>query len=93
MGCLSGCSWVVPEQVIHALRDAASRSSVDDFWSIWRRNAEAGLFRAYTLAGGPIAAGSSAFSEEACYVFVAGVWEAELLVARARARYIVFAKR
>ena len=52
---------VVPEQVIHALRDAASRSSVDDFWSIWSKNAEAGLLHAYTLAGGPIAAGNSAF--------------------------------
>ena len=29
------------------------------------------------------------FLEEVCYVFVAGVWEAELLVARG---YIVFAK-
>ena len=37
------------------------RSSVDDFWSIWCKNAEAGLLRAYTLAGGPIAAGNSAF--------------------------------
>ena len=37
------------------------RSDVDDFWSIWSKNAEAGLFRAYALAGGPIAAGSSAF--------------------------------
>ena len=30
--------------------------------------------------------------EEVCYAFVAGVWEAELLVARARAGYIVLAK-
>ena len=29
--------------------------------SIWSKNAEAGLFRAYSLAGGPTAAGSSAF--------------------------------
>ena len=47
--------------VVLALRDAVSRSAVDDFWSIWSKNAEAGLFRAYALAGGPIAAGSSAF--------------------------------
>ena len=53
--------WVVPEDVVLALRDAASRSAVDDFWSIWSKNAEAGLFRAYALAGGPTAAGSSAF--------------------------------
>ena len=43
------------------LRDAASRSSVDDFWFIWSQNAEACLFRAYELAGGPTAAGRSAF--------------------------------
>ena len=52
---------VVPEDVVLALRDAVSRSSVDDFWSIWSSNAEAGLFRAYSLAGGPADAGSSAF--------------------------------
>ena len=52
---------VVPDDVVLALRDAVSRSAVDDFWSIWSKNAEAGLFRAYALAGGPIAAGSSAF--------------------------------
>ena len=52
---------VVPEDVILALGDAVSRSSVDDFWSIWSSKAEAGLFRAYSQAGGPTAAGSSAF--------------------------------
>ena len=52
---------VVPEDVILALKDAVSRSSVDDFWSIWSCSAEAGLFRAYSLAGGPTAAGRSAF--------------------------------
>ena len=52
---------VVPDDVVLALRDAASRSAAEDFWSIWSKNAEAGLFRAYALAGGPIAAGSSAF--------------------------------
>ena len=44
-----------------ALRDAATRSSVDDFWSTWSRHAQAGLFRAYCRAGGPTEAGSSAF--------------------------------
>ena len=34
---------VVPDEVVGALRDAASRSAVDDFWSIWSQNAEAGL--------------------------------------------------
>ena len=52
---------VVPDDVVRSLRDAASRSAVGDFWSIWSKSAEAGLFRAYTLAGGPIAAGNSAF--------------------------------
>ena len=47
--------------MVLALRGAVSRSSVDDFWSIWSRNAEAGLFRAYSQAGGPTEAGSSAF--------------------------------
>ena len=51
----------VPPNVVLALRDAVSRSCVDDFWSIWSRKAEAGLFRAYSLAGGPTEAGSSAF--------------------------------
>ena len=53
---------------------------------------EGGLFRAYALAGGPTAAGSSAFLEEVCCVFVVCVLEAELLVVRARAGYIVLAK-
>ena len=49
----------MPEEVVLALRGAVSRSSVDDFWSIWSRSAEEGLFRAYSLAGGPTVAGSS----------------------------------
>ena len=32
-----------PNEVVRSLRDAATRSSVDDFWSIWSKNAEAGL--------------------------------------------------
>ena len=40
---------------------SVSRSSVDDFWTIWSQSAEAGLFRAYSKAGGPTEAGSSAF--------------------------------
>ena len=50
---------VVPDEVVRALRDAASRFAVDEFWSTWCSNAEAGSFRAYTLAGGPIDAGHS----------------------------------
>ena len=52
---------VVPEEVVLALRGAVFRSSVDDFWSIWSRNTELGSFRAYSKAGGPTQAGSSAF--------------------------------
>ena len=76
---------VVPDEVVPALRDAVSRSSVDDFWSIWSRHAEAGLFRAYSKAGGPTAL---PFLVEVCYVFVAGVWEVELLVAGDLVGYI-----
>ena len=63
---------VVPEDVVRALRDAVTRSSVDDFWSTWSRNAEAGLFRGYALAGLLLLA-ALPFLEEVCYVFVAGV--------------------
>ena len=52
---------VVPQEVVLTRRDAVSRSSVDDFWTIWSQNDEAGLFRAFCRAGGPTAAGSSAF--------------------------------
>ena len=72
----------VPDEVVLALRDAASRSSVDDFWSIWSRCAELGLFRAYSKAGGPLMLAALPFLVEVCYGFVAGIWEAELLVAR-----------
>ena len=51
----------VPEEFVLALRDAASRSSVGDCWSIWSRSAEEGLFRVYSQAEGPTVAGSSAF--------------------------------
>ena len=47
---------MAPDDVVVALRNAAF-----DFWSIWSRNAEAGLFRAYSWAGGPTEAGSAAF--------------------------------
>ena len=52
---------MVPADVLLALRDAVSRFSVDDFWSIWSQDTEAGLFGAYCRAGGPSEAGSSAF--------------------------------
>ena len=52
---------VVPEEVVMALRDAVSRCSVDDVGTIWIRNAELGLFRAFSKVGGPVVVGSSAF--------------------------------
>ena len=52
---------VVPAEVVLALRDAVSRSSADDFWSLWSRSAGDGLFRAYSKAGGPTEAGSATF--------------------------------
>ena len=81
---------VVPEQVIHALRDAASRSSVDDFWTIWSKNAEAGLLHAYTLAGGPIGLlAILSFLLGVVYVFVVGDLVVTLLVVGALADFIV----
>ena len=64
---------MVPEEVVLALRNAVSRSSVDDFWSIWSRSAEAGLFRVV-----PLRLAVLRFLAEACYEFVTSVWEVEL---------------
>ena len=47
--------------MVLALRGAISRSAVDDFWAIWCKSAEEGLFRAYSKVGGPTEAGNSAF--------------------------------
>ena len=56
-------------------------------------NAEAGLFRAYVLLlEALLLLAALPFLVEVCYVFVAGVWEAELLVVRARAGFFVLAK-
>ena len=52
---------MLPDAVL-ALRDAFGRSDVDGFWTIWSKNAEAGLFTAYCRAGGAIAAGRSEFA-------------------------------
>ena len=52
---------VVPPDVVLPLRDAFDRSDVDDFWSVWSKNVEAGLVDAYRGVGGPTEAGSSAF--------------------------------
>ena len=52
---------VVPDDVVLALGDVASRSSVDDYLVYLESGAEDGLFRAYSGAGGPTEAGSSTF--------------------------------
>ena len=70
---------VVPPDAVLALRDAFGRSDVDGFWTIWSKTAEAGLFNAYCRA--PLLLAVLPFWEEACYVFVAGVLEAQLWVA------------
>ena len=74
---------LVPDNIVLALRDAVVQvCHVDDFWSIWSQTAEAGLFRAYALAGGPtLLLAALPFLVEVCYEFVTGVWEVELLVA------------
>ena len=79
---------VVPDDVVLALRHAVSRSAVDDFGSIWSSNAEAGLFRAYALAGGPTNAGRSAFLGRGLLRIRSRRLEAELLEVRVLARCI-----
>ena len=44
---------VVPHELVHRLRVAYDRSSVDDFRFAWSTVAEESLFRAYCSAGGP----------------------------------------
>ena len=52
----------VPEEVVLALRDAVSRSSVDDFLTFWSEGCRGGLISGlFSRAGGPTEAGSSAF--------------------------------
>ena len=53
---------MVPEDVVLALGDAVSRSSVDDFWLYGVVMLRQVYFGACSLAGGSTAAGSSAFS-------------------------------
>ena len=59
VACPVACQplWPAFEDVVCALRDAASRSAVGDFWSIWSQNAEAALFRANRRLGGRAAGG------------------------------------
>ena len=42
-------------ELVHRLRAAYDRSSVDDFWYAWSTGAEESLFGAYCRVGGPVA--------------------------------------
>ena len=66
---------VVPEEVLLALGDAVSRSSVDDFFGLILK-----LVFPLRLA--------VPFLAEVCYAFVTGVWEEELLAAGDLVGYI-----
>ena len=72
---------VVSHQYLLALRDAVSRSSAADFWTLWSRSAEAGLFRAILRLVPPLRLAALPFLAEVCYEFEASVWETELLAA------------
>ena len=76
---------VVPPGVVIALRDAVSRSSVDDFWSIWSKNAEAGLFRAYLSGRWSHCSWQLCFSFHPALLFesvMSVVWSRQLVVQR-----------
>ena len=68
------------------------RARVRNGFGMERESAEAGLFRAYTLSGGPIAAGNFAFLGRGSCAFVTGILEVKLLVAGAPTGCIVFPK-
>ena len=68
---------MVPDDVVLALGDAAFRSSVDDFLSIWSRVCFALILGLQV----PLRPAAPPFLVEVFYVFVADVWETELLVA------------
>ena len=71
------------------LCDAASRSSVDDFWSIWSKSAEAGSLHAYTLLEVLLLLVALLFLVEVVYVFVVDDLEVKLLVVGTLVGYIV----
>ena len=60
---------------------AVSRSSADDFWSVWSSNAEAVFFGPFLKLEVPLKLAALLFLAEVCYEFVIGVWEAELWTA------------
>ena len=82
----------VPDHVVLALKDAASRSAIDDLWSIWSQNAEAGHLDLTLLLEVLLLLVALPILVEVCYEFVTGVWEVELLVAGVLAGCIVLVK-
>ena len=72
---------MVPAEVVLALGDAASRSSVDDFGLFGVGVLRLVYFGLILRLVVPLRLAALPFLAEACYEFVAGVWEVELLVA------------
>ena len=76
----------VPEEVVLALGDAVSGSSVDDFLVLFGVAVlRLVYFVLILLLVALLLLAALPFLEEVSYVFVAGVWEAELLVVQFRA--------
>ena len=72
----------VPGDVVLALRDAVSRSAVDDFWLFGVGVLRRVYFGLILLPEVLLKLAALPFLVEVCYGFVAGVWEAKLLAAR-----------
>ena len=63
----------VQPDVVLALRDAVSRSCVDDFWTIWTKSAEAGLLVRTVGLVVPLRLAALPLLEEVCFVSVVDV--------------------
>ena len=81
---------VVPDEVVCALRDAASRSSVDDFCLFGVKMRRLVYFGLMLLLGVLLLLEALSFFGEVSYVFVGGVLEVKLLVVGALAGCLVF---
>ena len=81
---------VVPGEVVLSLRDAATRSAIDDFWSIWRKMLRLVYFGLILLLGVLLLLATLPFLGGVPYVFVAGVLEVKPLVVGVLAGCIVF---
>ena len=79
---------MVPDEVVLALRNAVSRSSVDDFGLFGVVALRLGCFGLILWLVVPLRLAVLPFLAEACYVFVTGVWEVEVLAAGDLVGYI-----